>query len=163
MGKLNLNINEGSCFETLSVWKLFAMSVFSFGLYDFFWLYRTWKIVQKQIDYDISPFWRTFFCDITVFSLFIILNSYVKKHNNKEKFAPIILAFVFIILGVLLKLPDPFWLVSYLQVIILMFLQNKINKINQEFYPNAIQNKWSRKNIIVLIIGSICYTLAILG
>lgn len=163
MGEINLNINEENCFETLSVWKLFAMSVCTFGLYEFLWFYRTWRIVQKQINYDISPFWRTFFYNITVFNLFPKLNTYIVKHSDKEKFAPILLALTYFILGALYKLPDPYWMICLLSVTVLMFLQDKINKINKNFYPNAIQNKWSGKNTIVLIIGFIWLALAIVG
>lgn len=160
---VQININEDNCFQTLSIWKLFAMSIFTFGLYDLFWFYRTWETVQKQVKYKISPFWRAFFSNITSFSLFPVLNNYVKRHNDKEAFHPILLAVILVIVGGLEKLPDPYWLISYFSVIVLMFLQNKINKINQEFYPNASQNKWNGKNIVILVLGFVWLAIAILA
>ena len=40
--------------------KFIVLSIFSFGVYDFYWVYQNWRRVQRATGDAISPFGRTF-------------------------------------------------------------------------------------------------------
>ena len=49
----------------------------------------------------------------------------------------------------------------FLGVLIVAYIQFIINRVNEENFPNAPQNKWSVTNTIWLIVGLITYALVL--
>lgn len=40
-------------------WKVFVLTFITLGLYQFYWVFYTWKFVQEQTNIKINPLWRT--------------------------------------------------------------------------------------------------------
>lgn len=64
------------------------LSILTFGLYEFLWMYRTWKFFKKEEKLDIMPFWRVWFAIFFVPSLFEKSLEYAKKVGYKKKYSP---------------------------------------------------------------------------
>lgn len=57
-------------FYPVSMTKFAVMSFMTFGLYQYYWIFKNWQWVRDVENEVISPFWRTFFSVIFNFSLF---------------------------------------------------------------------------------------------
>ena len=152
--------DETLCFKTTPLAKIIVLSMLSYGIYLFILIWGYWKILKENFGYKVSPFWRAWFAFITNFSLFPILGKYFKNYNIKI-FNTYFLAFLCFILTFLLHITSygngKFLIIFDLFVVfaltlILVNFQNKINKINKEFYPNAPKNGWKISNIVWIIL-----------
>jgi hypothetical protein len=62
--------------------KLVLLSLSTFGIYELYWAYKNWKVIE--IKEDISPIPRTFFHAIFVFGLFKRIFESGKKQGFSE-------------------------------------------------------------------------------
>lgn len=159
----DIDINE-LWFETTPIYKIVILSVLTFGFYDIVLLYNYWKVFKKKFGYAISPSCRAFFCGIYCFSLFPKLDKYIKTFNIAS-FPPILLAIFFIFLNALSSQPNPnpYSILNIFTFIIFIIIQNKLNFINKQHFPNAKQNNWSLANTLWTIPCSILFFIYLIG
>jgi hypothetical protein len=154
---------DGPAFFLVSSTKLVVLSLCTVGIYEYYWFYKNWRIIRDRTGEDISPFWRTFFALFYCYQLF----DRVRKHSpelSTSGFPAGLLAAGWIILSVVWKLPDPYWLVTFLSVFILLPVQQAINGINQaaasRHDPNARFSGW---NWVAVCLGGPLFLLALYG
>ncbi len=160
--ELNKDNREKYCFDTVPLNKLFILSILTFGFYELVWTYNMWKKIKSNWGYDINPFWRTFFSGFTNYSLFPSLGEYISFFNIKA-FGGILLAFAYMAMVSTWKMHEPYSFISDFSVLILVFIQSKINKINAENFPNAKVNNWNRANILWAIPCGLLFILYVIG
>ena len=153
-----------SFYFAVSKQKLIVMSLCSFGIYEIYWFYKNWKLIKKRTGQNIRPFWRAIFSIFFCYSLFKSVQGSANSHSFQSGISPGWLAFGYIALSVLYKLPDPFWLISLLAFLPLLPVQRVINDINAKTAPDAERNdRFSGKNIAVIILGTIFFMLVLIG
>ena len=159
----DIDINE-LWFETTPIYKIVILSILTFGFYNIVLLYNYWKVFKKKFGYAISPSCRAFFCGIYCFSLFPKLDKYIKTFNIAS-FPPILLAIFFIFLNALSSQPNPnpYSILNIFTFIIFIIIQNKLNFINEQHFPNAKQNNWSLANTLWSIPCSILFFIYLIG
>ena len=144
--------------------KLLVMSTCTLGLYEIYWYYKHWCSVKEREKSDISPLGRAFFAFIFCYSLFKRIQATGQSHNIPRTIAPGPLAAGFILLSVLYKLPDPYWLLSFFAVLFLVPVQMAANEINLATSPkhdrNSTLSKW---NLVAVVIGGLCFALALVA
>ena len=155
------NENE-LCFDTILVKKVVWLSILTFGIYEIIWFYKSWKTLAVKFGYKVSPFWRAIFAGITGFWLFPTISKYVEKFEM-ESFDGMLFAVLYLILNMLYRLPDPLWIICFASVAIIALAQDKINKVNAQYFPNAPVNKWRGINTFWSILGGIILLLALVG
>ena len=167
--KLNPILKEGYsqkssnlCFATTSVWKILFLSVLSCGVYEIIYFFNLWKRLNDNFGYQVRPVARGFFAVITNFWLFGILEKYFKAFDEKA-FCGIFIAFLYFLINFTSKLPDYYWLITFGTVLIPVYIQIKINKINKNNFPDAPHNCWSVANTIWTLVLTVFFLLAILG
>lgn len=154
--------NDKFVFVYTPVWKVVYLSLITFGFYELIMFYKYWKTLKDDFGYNVNPVLRAIFAPITNFWLFNIITKYVKAHDIPA-FPPIAFALGYFIVGNLYKLPDPYWLLCFATVIFIAVAQDKINKINERFYPEAPQNPWNTANTIWAIPFTLIFILSIIG
>lgn len=157
--------DESFCFTTVPINKVIILSIATWGIYDIFMMYGWWKSLRNHFDLKISPFWRAFFGYFTNFKLFPLFEAYFKRFNIA--FAGLLFAILVLVINQIssklnfytLKYEKTVWgleIISYILLFITtgitVYIQNNINKINKEHYPNAPKNKWKISNILWSII-----------
>ena len=151
-------------FFSVSKTKLIVMSICSWGIYEIYWFYKNWKLIQERTEKKMHPFWRAIFAIFFCYNLFKIVRNTSDSHGIQLGINPGGLAAGYILLSFAYKLPDPFWLLSLLTFIPLLPIQRVINDINAKITPNAeVNNRFSGKNIAVIIIGAILFFLVFVG
>ena len=150
-------------FFPTSMTKLLVLTFCTLGVYEYYWFYKNWKLIRDRTSEDISPFWRTFFAVFYCYQLF----DRVRKQTPdpaRDDLPAGFLATVWIILTILWKLPDPYWLLSFLAVLALLPVQQTINRINQAAAPGHDTNaRFSVWNWIAVCLGGPFFLLAAYG
>ena len=145
-------IKTDFCFKTTPLWKIIVLTIATLGVYELILIYSYWKTIATKTDYKLSPFWRTFFCNITNFFLFPQIKKYLNNHNE-DSFPPIIFATLFFLTSITWQLTHPYWLISYLSIFIIITIQAKLNKLNEKYYPQAEKNTWTTANTVWSLLG----------
>ena len=145
-GEFNSDNTENMCFPTISIKKLVTLSILTLGFYNIIWSYNVWKTIKVNFGYKhITVILRALFLAITNFSLFDILNKYIKKHNGAS-FRPILFAILFIVVNMLSSLRFPICLIALFSVYFIATVQDRINEINKMHFPNAPVYNWTYAN-----------------
>ncbi|HEY8102419.1 MAG TPA: hypothetical protein VIF82_16895 [Burkholderiaceae bacterium] len=150
-------------FFPVSVVKLLIMSLCTLGMYEYYWFYKNWKAYRSHSIEDISPFWRAMFPLFFCYSLF----DRVRKYNPDSSAANLLagpLATAWIISSLLWKLPNAYWLVTFMSILALLPVQASINVVNQiaapAHEPNSRFTVW---NWIAVGLGGPFLLLAVYG
>lgn len=159
-----MNENSQPIFFPVSRFKLFVMSLVTFGLYEVFWFYKNWQLFKAATGYNISPFWRSVFSGIWCYFLFMEIKILAKSRRVHANFSPFLLAVFGIWFRLCAKLPDPYWIVSFFSVIVLLPVQEIVNELNCVVAPNHNPNsRFSVWNILTIAVGGSLIVLAIVG
>jgi hypothetical protein len=115
---------EDVMFHSVAPWKFILLTLVTFGLYELYWCYKCWKYVQANGRPGIRPFWRAVFAPLWLYSLQKAINPTVSKKRV------MLIAVVYFIMGLVGNFPDPFWIISYLTFIPLLFVLREVNDLN---------------------------------
>lgn len=144
----------------VSLTKLVVMSFCTFGLYEIYWFYKNWSLINQREDKNIMPVLRTFFAGIFCYSLFTRIQETAEEQELPISLASGFLASGWIIFTLLWRLPDPYWLVTFLAVFFLLPVQSAVNEINRSTTPQHNSNsRFTRWNIATAVAGIILFVL----
>jgi thioredoxin len=151
-----LSKNEEAPFFIVSTTKLIVMSLCTFGLYEFYWFYKNWKSVKKNIKRKISPFWRSVFAVLFFHGFLKIVREYANDKKVECKYNVDLLALIYMLLSISWRVPDPFWIIACFSFIPLLSAQKTINNLKEKISPNTDSNsRFSTGNIILVVLGVI--------
>lgn len=159
-----MNEDSQPMFFPVSRFKLLVMFIVTFGGYQLFWFYKNWQLFKAATGSNISPFWRAFFSGIFFYPLLAEIKVGAKSYCVSAKFSPFMLTIIWIGLSLCSRLPKPYLLVSFLSVIVLLPVQDTVNKLNCVAAPNHNPNRrFSVWNIAAIAVGGSLIVLAIVG
>jgi hypothetical protein len=146
----------------MAVHKLVLMSICTFGIYELFWFYRNWSRVRERTGRALSPFWRSVFAPLWGYSFFDEVEAQALAARIDPGWSPLVLGLLYFVLHALWRLPDPWWLVSFLSVLTLVPVQGTINELaaRRGVRPDS---SFQAKHVAVLVVGGICLLLALVG
>lgn len=151
-------------FFTTSTLKLALMSICTLGIYELYWFYKNWLLIKKRTGQNIMPFWRAFFAPFWAYSCFKNVKESAKEHDVPESLSIGVLAIVYFILQSLWKLPDPYWLVSFLSFTVILPANSVALNINKRLISNFKNNEsFSGWNWVGLVLGGLLAMLSIVG
>jgi len=152
------------------LWQLILLDIVSFGLYFFYWSYRNWKHLKECKKLDINPSRKAIELLIPLIGIlfawdqFVVFGDFSKEAGAKISFNPALVTIGFLAFNVLGWLPDPFWLLSFLDVVPLVLVQRTLNSAWAEVEPGlkvrklpmigdtlAVIASW----VVLVIVGSI--------
>ncbi len=150
-------------FFPVSVTKLLVLSLCTSGLYELYWLYKNWQIIKQREQSDIIPFWRAFFAVFFCHALLSQIRSEAES-SGTGSFPAGPLAAGWIITTLLWRLPDPYWLVTFLAVCFLLPVQHVVNRLNSVRAPGHDANtRFTAINIVTVVGGGILFGMAVIG
>lgn len=150
-------------FFAVSEAKLLVLSIFTLNIYQVYWAYQHWSRIRAEEQSKIYPFWRA------VFGIFFCYPLFTRIGNRSQgvtgtAIAAGSLALGWVLLGLLWKLPDPYWLINYAAVLCLLPIQRAANQVNAaiapDHEPNAHFGKW---DIVLIVLGTVVWTMALFG
>ena len=160
----NTEKGKVAIYFAVSPLKLVVMSVCTMGIYELYWFYKNWVLIKDREKIDIMPFWRSFFAYFFCYSFFKKVQASAVAVSLDKPITPGLLATGWIIITVLWKLPDPFWLITYFAVIFLLPIQAMVNDINKIVAPTHDRNRrFTGWNIFGVIVGGLFFILVLYG
>jgi hypothetical protein len=151
-------------FFPVSPLKLVVLSTVTFGIYELYWFYRNWKFIKERTGSDIMPFWRAFFAVLFCYSCFSQVRGVATSRGIAFPSSAGLLAVVWIALTLAWRLPDPYWFICWLTPLVLLPVQNVVNRLNMGVAPNHNPNaRFSGWNIVATVVGGILLVLVIIG
>jgi hypothetical protein len=151
-------------FFAVSIPKLIVMSLFTLGLYDYYWFYKNWKLVQARSRKKMMPFWRAVFSVAWAQPLFERIARRAQDEGIRPGFSPSPMAGLFILLTLSVKLPDPYWLVSFLAFLPVLRVHRTAVAINRRVAPDAQVNAaFSPLNILGIVVGGVVILAGVLA
>lgn len=151
-------------FFAVSPTKFLVMCVCTFGIYEYYWFYKNWALIQERERSNIMPFGRATFAYFFCYSLFRKIRNTAKDHGLKKSLPAGLLAAGWMMAIMLCKLPDPYWLVSYVSLLFFLPVQGQINEINAKLTPGHEQNRHlTTLNTVTVIIGGILFAAVVAG
>jgi len=148
----------------VSVPKLLVMSIASFGLYQVYWYYRNWQRYRARSSRRFSVLLRTFLAPLFSFRLFERMHHDLRESGLPGLPEPGVLALAYLCLNALLGLPEPWWLLAYLNVVPLMMAQAGVNRLHAAVAPAAPRNdSYSGANVALILVGVFLFVMLLLG
>ena len=155
--------SEPTTFFPVSLLKLTVLSFCTVGLYDIYWFYKNWKVIKLRDRSSISPALRSLFGVFFCYSLFKSMDKDLETLSGPTLSVGG-LAAGWILLILLSRLPDPYWIVTMFSFLFLLPIQSSVNRLNQLVAPEAdINARFGAWNIATVIVGGIFVALAIIG
>ena len=148
----------------VSITKLVVMSIATLGLYQLYWFYQHWAAIKRRTKQDVSPVWRAIFGVFWCYSCFREIDEEARRHDAANKLPFGALAATWIVLTLVSRLPDPYWVVSLLAFVVLVPVQKQANALNAQLAPEADRNsRFNWMNITWLAISVPILALAMIG
>ncbi|MBA2710952.1 MAG: hypothetical protein H0U57_10205 [Tatlockia sp.] len=148
---------------TPSTSKLVIMSICTLGLYNIYWFYKNWCVFKKA-GKKCNPFLRSLFAPLFAYSCFYEIRDLQLKNGIRVEIPIFFLAITYFILDIMVKLPDPYWLLSLLSFLPIAAANQVALQVNQAQFPGFISNhKFSKLNWLGIIIGGTMFLLCIFG
>jgi hypothetical protein len=168
-------------------WQLILLSLLSFGLYEVYWFFRTWRQLKDTKNLDISPGWRTLGLLVPVlnivlaYKLFRDIKNYAQDLGCNTYSSPGWIVFGYSIsnaasLKILMKadnLADPghrliIFMVSeifsLLAILLLVKIQNTLNAYWAGVQSGLIiRPKLTKGEILLLVLGGLFWFFCMIG
>ena len=146
--------NSPTPFFAVSTTKLFVMSICTLTFYQLYWFYKNWCLIKMRELSDIWPVPRAIFSILFCYSCFARIRDY--KASGQPGFSAGAVATCWIVISMLHRLPDPYWLLSLLAPVCLIPVQGYVNRINRAENPDHDPNgKFSLWNWVAIAFGSL--------
>lgn len=144
--------------------KLALMMISTFGAYQIFWGFKHWKAIRARTGEEMIPLARGFFAIFFFHLLTREVNHSATAHAIDRQLPVAPLTTLFVILMLAQKLPDPFWLICFLVVVPMLFVQNVANHVNRKAAPLMDPNGRIRGwNWLAVLVGIPLFIFAIIG
>lgn len=145
--------------------KFIILSVLTFGLYHIWWIFKAWRFFLQKDQSDIMPAMRTIFAIFFLYPLFTEISAYAKEKNYSKDYPKPLFFIVYLILSLMVRLPDPYWILSILSFICLIPAFKALNyaKLKSSEFQTIERTEWSAKYIVTIVIGSIFWILVLFG
>jgi hypothetical protein len=144
--------------------KLAIMSLGTLGLYQLYWSYKNWKSVQRLTGDKLNAPLRALFYPLTSYFLFKRISQEGRKLHPEMSISAGPLATALLVMTLLWRVPDPYWLVSLLAFVPFLPVQAQVNLLNQKMAPGTDANTRLRGwNFVAILLGGLVLALAIVG
>jgi hypothetical protein len=151
-------------FFPVATHKFVVLSLCTFGIYDLYWSYKNWERIRERTGEKISPFWRAFWAPFWGFNLFGRIRDYARAESVDVAWSPGLLGTIYLILCILWRLPDPWWLLSLGSFLPLAAVVRTTQDVNSRVRASEDPNtSYSGANIAIIVVGGLMLILALIG
>ncbi|GAB3587768.1 hypothetical protein [Hymenobacter daeguensis] len=146
--------------------KFLVLCLLSLGLYGLWWQYKTWRFFRQWQHTDTWPVMRAIFSLFTFHELLTTINRFSRSTNG---YTPIAntgnLAAGYVILNLLARLPEPFWLVALgaSACVVPAFRAFREAMLQAPAYGGREQENYSARQLIALSAGLVWWSLVVVG
>ena len=150
--------------EIVELNKFILLTFMSVGLYELWWIYKSWKFFKEKDSLDIQPALRAVFAIFFLYSLFEKIKSFANQFGYGTSYSSVFLVVVIFVLNLLARLPHPYWIVGFGAVCCFIPPVNALNyAIKNSGQYTAVDGGYNSRQILIVVLGSIFWILAVIG
>jgi len=152
--------------EVIDPWKFLLLYTLSLGFYSIWWIYNHWRFFKERESSDIMPVWRAIFSIFFIYGLFERMLIFARKNNpSTYAYSSGFLAGIYIVLNLLSRLPDPYWMIAFGSAFCFVQPIQAFNSAldNSKEYRAKQTPGLSAGQVVIVILGSIFWFLMLLG
>jgi hypothetical protein len=151
-------------FFPVSPAKLAVLTTCTLGLYQIYWFYKHWQCIKEGQRFDCNPALRSIFSVIFCYPLFHKMRASGVKLGADSSLLAGPLATGWIVTTLTSRLPDPYWLITFISVAFLLPVQAYANRVNQAMTPGHDPNtRFSGWNWAAVAVGGVFLSLIVIG
>ena len=141
--------------------KFIVLSILTASLYNLYWNYQNWKLVKTHEGSHVSPFWRSVFSVLFIYSLLSKMQVILRSQDPDADLSAADRTVLYIVLSVVISVARPLWLLELLRPFILVGVQKRVNVgLGKEHMPS---NRLTSGEWLILIFGVLIFILALIG
>lgn len=147
------------------IWKFCILYFVTSGFYAIAWHHKQWKLIQDRGRLKIHPWQRALLSGIYMYSLVRRISILADDKSFQEKLSPFRMTFLVILSFCLSRLPFPFSLLLFIDIIVYIKLSNAVNHWwRQEEGETLPERKsFTGRELLWLGFGAIFWILIILS
>ena len=165
--EINLTKSSSNDYSKILPIKKFVLyNICSLGLYQLYWIYKSWKNIKEHKNLNISPILRTIFTVFFIGSLAKDTLVMAKEKGYQKNYSYILIFVLFLILNIAgKKFPGIYSLIIALtSFLIFLPVVEASNYYWAKSEPSLkVNDKFSISNIVLLIIGGFFVLVATLS
>lgn len=149
----------------ISANKFALLCFITFGFYNIWWFYKSWRFFQQKENTDLAPAIRTIFGIVFMIPLFYRIINLAKRNGYDNTYSSGLLYILYLAATLFSYLPNPYWLISVFTFIILLppFKALNFARIQNTIYNPIEQKSFNGRQIFLIVIGSIFWVLILIS
>lgn len=156
--------NNRENINLLSQTRFIILCILTFGIYQTWWIYKSWRFFNYKDKLETNSAIRTIFSIFYLIPLFQRIKAYSKEHRLRVNYSSLIQYIGFVGLSIL-SLNESLWFASMFSFI---FLIRPFNLLNNAIsidpdYQTIKQSKFNSRQWFILGIGILFWTLLLIG
>ncbi len=162
---ITLNETETTKIEIVTLQKFLILSIISFGLYDIWWMYKTWKFLKEKDNLDIMPVPRAIFAIFFLNGLFERIQDFAHSTGYKKTFSSVGCFLGVVGCNLAGNLPEPYYIISFVSFLFFVPAVEALNYglRNSADYAVVDTESFNARQLILLIFGSIFWVFVLIG
>ena len=161
----NTNEKNRISINKISVSRFVFLTIITFGLYEAWWIYKSWCFFRDKENSNIKPAIRTILSIIFLIPLFIKIIRLSKNYGYRQDYYSILLFVGYLISWFLSQLPEPYFLISIFSFVFLIPPFKALNYAidHCDTFKVNLQKSFNIRQIFLIIIGGIFWIFVILS
>ena len=134
--------------------KLIVMSMTTLSMYQIYWFYRNFELMNKHTGSGASPFWRSIAAPITAHGLFAHVRTDAQSRFIAVTWSSAGLAVIYFGLTLVCFFDYPWWTIALGSVFALLPVHATMEAVNRKVAPKGPRNDhFSGVNIFWIVVG----------
>jgi hypothetical protein len=134
--------------------KLIVMSVTTLSMYQIYWFYKNWMLLNARKGSGGSPFWRALAAPITAHGLFADVRTDAQSRFVAVGWSSAGLAVIYFALTLCCFLDYPWWTIALGSVFALVPVHGTMEEVNRKVAPSAPRNDgYSAVDALIIVVG----------
>lgn len=139
-------------FHHVSPVKFVIMTLITLGLYEVWWFWRGWRDIARREGLNIWPFWRGFFAPVWFYPF--ATRVFEMRGRSRAGLAAL-LAVIYFGLTVSWRLPEPYWLISFATIIVILPVVIAVHRLNTDLdLRGPAYRRFGVPHVLVALIGT---------
>jgi len=162
----NLSLEYSIADQKLITAKQFTLlNIATGGVYAIWWVYKEWRFIEEKDNLDLQPAGRTIFSVFFIYSLFTRILDYAKSFGYNKSYNPVLLLvlYIFFNLTSLISILSCVFSLVWIFLMIPPFQASNYAKLQDSRFKSEYRSSFSTKQIILIIIGIVCWYSVITG
>lgn len=129
------------------------LSIATMGIYQIWWLYKSWRFFKEKEDLDIYPAARALFGIFFMKQLFDKISDYASEKGLDVNYNSTNRLIAIIVLNVASRLPEPLWLISVFSFAPYIDVVKTFNYYFTQDFEGTDADTFSGKRILLIVLG----------